>query len=181
VIVIHQTYTLEGGTMAFRNKTYVCFDGDEDMKYYRLMQAWKANDNVEFNFHDAHDLKQCRDSSNEETIKRSLRERMNNSKLLIVLVGEKTKNLFKFVRWEIETAMSLGIPIIVVNLNGSRVFDADRCPPILKSELAIHVPFNMKIIQYAIDHWRDSHMEIFMENNTCPHNYKESIYKTLGV
>ena len=27
--------------MAYRNKTYVCFDGDKDMHYYRLMCAWK--------------------------------------------------------------------------------------------------------------------------------------------
>lgn len=167
--------------MAYRNKTYVCFDGDEDMEYYRLMQAWKANDKLEFDFHDAHDLKSCCDSSKEETIKRSLKERMNNSKLLVVLVGEKTKNLFKFVRWEIETAMSLGIPIIVVNLNGERVFDADRCPPILKKELAIHVSFNMKIIQLAIDTWGDGHVLSFAENKICPHQYGEKTYKSLGL
>ena len=34
--------------MAYRNKTYVCFDGDNDIRYYRLMQAWKQNDNTNF-------------------------------------------------------------------------------------------------------------------------------------
>ena len=29
--------------LAYRNKTYVCFDGDTDMSYYRLMQAWHQN------------------------------------------------------------------------------------------------------------------------------------------
>ncbi len=61
--------------MAYRNKTYVCFDGDEDMHYYRLMTAWKANDNLPFNFHNAHHLNTARDTSEEESIKRQLRER----------------------------------------------------------------------------------------------------------
>ena len=26
--------------MAYRNKTYVAFDGDKDIRYYRLMKAW---------------------------------------------------------------------------------------------------------------------------------------------
>jgi hypothetical protein len=33
--------------MAYRNKTYVAFDGDSDIRYYRLMKAWKQNDNTE--------------------------------------------------------------------------------------------------------------------------------------
>ena len=42
--------------MAYRNKTYVAFDGDNDMRYYQLMKAWKQKDSTSFNFHDAHDI-----------------------------------------------------------------------------------------------------------------------------
>ena len=49
--------------MAYRNKTYVAFDGDKDMRYYNLMKAWKQNDNTNFNFYNAHDLNTARDSS----------------------------------------------------------------------------------------------------------------------
>ena len=48
--------------MPYRNKVYVAFDGDRDIHYYRLMKAWKQNDYTDFNFYDAHDLKQSRDS-----------------------------------------------------------------------------------------------------------------------
>lgn len=58
-----------------------------------------------------------------ESIKRQLRARFANSKDFIVLIGEKTKNLMRFVRWEMEVAMNLGLPIIAVNLNGSRQQD----------------------------------------------------------
>jgi hypothetical protein len=49
--------------MAYRNKTYIAFDGDEDIRYYRLMTAWKAHDGFSMNFQDAHDLNTARDSS----------------------------------------------------------------------------------------------------------------------
>ncbi|NBS70289.1 molecular chaperone Tir, partial [bacterium] len=42
--------------MPYRNKTYVCFDGDNDIRYYRLMQAWRDNERFDFNFYNAHDL-----------------------------------------------------------------------------------------------------------------------------
>lgn len=61
--------------MSYRNKTYVAF-ASEDIKFYRLMEAWKANENIDFNFFDAHDLFISRDTSKPETIKRNLRERM---------------------------------------------------------------------------------------------------------
>ena len=87
--------------MAYRNKVYVCFDGDNDIHYYWLMKAWKQNDNVSFfNFYDAHDLNTARDSSLETSIKRQLKERLRNTKTFVVLIGESTRYLYKFVRWE---------------------------------------------------------------------------------
>ena len=53
--------------MAYRNKIYVCFDGDTDMNYYRLMCAWKENDGIPFNFYNAHDLNSARDASQEDS------------------------------------------------------------------------------------------------------------------
>lgn len=91
--------------MAYKNKTYVAFDGDNDIRYYNLMKAWKQNDNSNFNFFDAHDINNALDSSTEETIKKRLRERMANSKVFVLLVGESTRYLYKFVRWEIEQAI----------------------------------------------------------------------------
>jgi hypothetical protein len=166
--------------MAYRNKTYVCFDGDNDIKYYNLMKAWKQNDNTEFNFYDAHDINNALDTSKEETIKVKLRERMNNSKVIVVLVGEHTKNLYKFVRWEIETAISMNLPIIVVNLNGLKEMDSEKCPPILKNTLAIHIPFGCKIMQYALENWPDEHY-LYQKNNKCgAYYYKDNVYEKLN-
>ena len=143
--------------MSYRNKTYVCFDADTDIHYYRLMQAWKENDAIAFNFHNAHDLNNLRGGSSEETIKRKLRERLANTKVFIVLVGEKTRYLYKFVRWEIEYAIEHDIPIIVANLNKRNQRDDNLCPPILRSELAIHIPYGQKTIDYALNNWPAEH------------------------
>lgn len=166
--------------MAYRNKTYVCFDGDNDMRYYRLMTAWVADDKVSFDFHDAHELTQARDTSTEATIKRSLRERLKNSKLFVVLIGESTKNLYKFVRWEIEVAMEMDIPIIGVNLDGSKV-KTDKCPPILRDHLVVYVPFRQKILEHAIDTWPDEYRNLKREGHTGARNYFDDIYKKLGI
>jgi|SRR5208283_710315 len=166
--------------MPYRNKTYVCFDGDEDMDFYRLMTAWKASDGFSFNFHDAHDLNYARDTSQEENIKRQLRERFANSKLFIVLIGKKTKFLTKFVKWEMETALKLGLPIIGVNLNGARQQD-DLCPFAIRNELAVYVPFRAKMIEYAMDHWPSNHNICNSTGKTGPFYYEDSVYKGLGL
>lgn len=167
--------------MAYRNKTYVCFDGDTDMRYYRLMQAWKQNDNIDFNFYNAHDLNNASDPSQEETIKRKLRERLMNSKVFVVLIGEKTRYLYKFVRWEIEQAISLNLSIIAVNLNGMRQQDAIRCPPIIRAALAIHISYNAAIMQFALENWPQSHINYRREGQNGPYSYKPEVYARLGI
>lgn len=167
--------------MAYRNKTYVCFDGDNDMNYYRLLCAWKQNDNSTFNFYNAHEINYARDSSQELSIKRQLKERMVNSKVLVVLVGEKTRYLYKFVRWEIEQAISLEMPIIVVNLNGQRQLDLNRCPPLIREKLAVHISFNSKILQHALENWPNNHKRYSREGNNSAYYYEDEVYSRLGL
>ena len=165
--------------MSYKNKTYVIFNGD-DIHYYRLMLAWKENDNIDFDFNDAHDIGGIRSDSEEVTVKRHLRERFANSKQVIVLVGINTKYKYRYVRWEIEAAQDLELPIVVVNLNGKRKIDIDLCPAILKDCLAVHTSYNRNIIKYALDYWPDFHASN-KETKFTPHSYKESVYDELGL
>lgn len=167
--------------MAYRNKTYVCFDGDNDIRYYNLMKAWKQNDNTEFNFFDAHDLNTARDSSQERTIKLKLKERLNNTKLFVILLGEHTKNLTKFVRWEIEQAIDMNLPIIVVNLSKIRKQDSLRFPKILENYLTISISFECKIMQYALENWERQSKIHLQQGHTGSYYYKEQVYKDLGL
>jgi hypothetical protein len=167
--------------MAYRNKIYIAFDGDKDIHYYRLLTAWSSNDKFDFTFYNAHDLNSARDSSTEESIKRQLRERFQNSKLFVLLVGESTKYLYKFVQWEIETALKLELPIIVINLNKKRSRDENRCPAILRDALAIHISYEMNIIEYAIKNWPDSHLKHKKNNDISAYHYPQELYRKLGL
>lgn len=170
--------------MTLRTKTYIAFNADPgtgDMGSYNLMKAWKAHDDIQFEFENAHDLNNLRDGSQEATIKAKLKERMNAAKLLVLLVGTNTKYHHKFVRWEIEIALEAGIPIIVCNIGGKKVLDTDLCPSILHDELAIHVPFRSDILQYAFNNWPASHSSYKQAGTKGPYKYNDSVYVGLDA
>jgi hypothetical protein len=166
--------------MGYRNKTYVIFDGDNDIWAYRYMKGWKQKENIDFDFHDAHDLNTITNNSSEDNTKRKLRERFSSAKQVIVLVGDKTKNLYKFVRWEMEVALKLKLPIIAVNLNDLREYDVDLCPPILRDEYVMHVSYKAKIIKYALDEFPLQYNQSNRPEGVN-RSYKKSVYDSLGL
>jgi hypothetical protein len=122
------------------------------------MKGWKQSEGIDFNFHDAHDLKPLTAlAANELYIKVRLRERFANAAQVIVLIGENTKNLYKFVRWEMEIAQKLDLPIIAVNLNQKRTYDSELCPAILRNHYVVHVCYKAKILQYALDNFPEEY------------------------
>lgn len=99
----------------------------------------------------------------------------------MVLVGEKTRYLYKFVRWEIEQALALKLPTIVVNLNGLRQQDRDRCPSLLSDALAVHVSFNARIMQHALETWPAYHEQLTRTGRNGPFFYEVAEYSRLGL
>jgi len=158
---------------------YIAFDGDNDIQYYWLMKAWKSNDTIPLTFSDAHDFRDIREWSNEESIKRGLRERMKHASIFVLLVGDHTKYLYKFIRWEIQLAKEMDLPCIVMNLNGKKGADADNCPKAMLDALAVHVSFNSKILNYAITHWPQYVAE--HPTATGAYHYSSEIYDALGL
>ena len=167
--------------MAYKNKVYIAFDADTDIRLYRLMQAWKQNDNTTFDFNNAHELNNLRKGSSEETIKAKLRERMANTKVFVVLIGENTKNLYKFVRWEMELALKMGLPIIAVNLDGKRRQNTETCPPIIRDELVLYVSYNQKIIEKALAGWETAHYAYKKQGQTGAYVYSTTEYAEVGL
>ena len=155
--------------MAKRNKTYVCFDGDTDIWAYRYMKGWKALDTIDFDFDNAHELNNLRDGSTEETIKPKLRARLKETKIMLVIVGENTKNLHRFVRWEQDVALEMGIPIVAVYLNKSEKRDEKLCPPIIRDELVLHIPFKLATCRWSIDFWPKFYLQYKLENKKGPY------------
>lgn len=134
---------------------YIIFDGDNDKWAYAYMNGWKANNNIDFTYENAHDLDTMTGrAQNEQYVKSKLQERMTRSTAVVVLIGEKTKNLYKYVRWELELALELGLPIIAANLNEKNRQDNDRCPAIIRDKgCVVHIPYKLAALKHAMTNW----------------------------
>lgn len=155
--------------MAYRNGTYIAFHAngtnvpyDSDIKYYNLIKAWCGKGDDCFNIVNSHDKTAAvRDTSSKETLKRSLRERLNNSKNMLLIIGETTKFDTDWVPFEIEYAIDVcRIPLIIAYVdyeiairNPSAL--SNTWPAALKSRIengtarAIHIPFKKEPINSA--------------------------------
>lgn len=169
--------------MSYKNKTYVAF-ASEDIKSYYLMEAWRDNDNIDFDFYDAHDINTALDTSQPDTIRRRLRERLNNTKQVVVLVSDTTKpkaaNSSSFLYYEIETIASLGLPVIFANINGSRYMQTDKLPTKLSTPYyTMSTSLQPKIIKYALDNYIPEFESNFTKEG--PHRYIADVYEKLGL
>jgi hypothetical protein len=124
--------------MSYRNKTYVAF-ASENIRYYRLMEAWRENEHIEFDFFDAHDLFISRATSRPETTKRNLRERLKNAKQVVLLGSADAKRRgsdgTSFLAHEVKVMMEFNLPVVVANLDGDRKIDRNFIPtPLLGAD-----------------------------------------------
>lgn len=169
--------------MSYRNKTYVAF-ASEDIKWYRLMEAWRDNDRIDFNFVDAHDLAKALDTSQPDTIRRRLRERLNNTKQVVLLGSATCKSkagkTSSFIHYEIDTIVALNLPVVVANLDGNRTVDRDFIPQrILDANYyTVSVSVQPKIIMYALDNYA---IEYATSTKTGQYQYPDSVYTKLGL
>lgn len=169
--------------MSYRNKTYVAF-ASEDIRYYRLMTAWRANKNIEFDFVNAHDIYTARDTSTPETIKRRLRERLNNTKQVVLLgspaARRKGGNGTSFLAYEVSAMISIGLPVVIANLDGSRKGVPGNIPAPFATEdyYTMSVSFGPTIIKYALDNYAANFSS---SDNTGSYSYKESVYEGLDL
>lgn len=181
--------------MSYRNGTYIAFHAGgttdqtaSDIKYYRLLKAWHENDNVEFRFVNSHEkVAAVRDTSTRETLVRSLRERLNNSKNMVLIIGRTTRNDIDWVPFEIAHAVDkCGIPIIAAYTECDWVLNPSALSPRWPAALAarikdqsarvIHIPFNRNAIDDAIGQ--------FGLTNQPPHGlwyYSKAAHGSFGI
>lgn len=137
-----------------RSSTYVVFDGDNDGWAYQYIVGWGKNKNLDFVFKNSHDIDTMTSQAQDEAyVKRNLKARMAGSTEVMLLIGEKTKHLYRYVRWELDLALEHGLPIIAVNLNKMRTVDDDRLPPILRGECVLHIAYRYRAIKHALNIW----------------------------
>lgn len=163
--------------MAYRNGTYIAFHAngtnypiDSDIKYYNLIKAWLGKDDDSFTMINSHEKTSAvRDSSKRETLARSLRERLNNSKNMVLILGQTTKNDTDWVPFEISYAVdTCKIPIIVAYIGYERISAPNELssmwPQALSERIrngkvsAIHVPFKKAPLQHAINNFNHNNL-----------------------
>lgn len=156
--------------MAYRNGTYIAFHAngrteptESDIKYYNLLKAWKKTKHIDFSFINSHEKASAvRDSSKKSTLEASLKNRLNNSKNMLLIIGKTTKEDNDWVPFEIAHAIeNCKIPIIAAYpyfryiLNPQEL--SDWWPASLakrinnRSAHVIHIPFKLEPISDAID------------------------------
>src|SRR5690606_22854465 len=136
--------------------------------YYNLLRSWKGAD-ATFPFLDAHDTTyNVRDSSDWElTLKPRLRERIRNSKNLVLFLSSGTINS-RALREEIDYAINdQGLPVIVIYpdyetkealLSNGGLSDAVRAlwgkVPVFRDSMSkvptVHVPMNKALIEKTL-------------------------------
>lgn len=172
--------------MAYRNKTYVAF-ASEDIKSYYLMKAWRENDGIEFDFFDAHDINTALDTSQPETIRARLRERLANTKQCVVLISGTTKakaaKSSTFLYYEVEAISRRGLPVVFANLDGARTVQSGKLPTTLTEPYTISVSFGPSIIKYALDNFPETYAKNLKAGTPKigPHHYNQSVYDQLGL
>lgn len=152
-------------------RAYVGFSST-DIPSYRVMQMWKANEHIDFNFTDCQ-LEKSIDSENEAYIKQVCRDRIDMAGTFIQLIGPDTRHKHRYVRWEAEVALEKKCRVIGVNINGMRMCDTERTPPIIRNIGAIFVPLRAKILAYAIENYR--------MHEDDDYHYKDEVYQRLGL
>jgi hypothetical protein len=155
--------------MAYRNGTYIAFHAEgktdptaSDIRYYRMLKAWHENDSFDFKFVNSHDkVAAVKDNASRQRIMASLRERLDNSKNMVLIIGPTTKNDTDFVPYEIQYAVdTCKIPIIAAYTQYTSILaPADlrkHWPKALADRIdngtakVIHIAFKQSLIDDAI-------------------------------
>ena len=85
-----------------KTKTFISYDHSEDVHYKRILQAWDANSDFEFDF-DSRGPDVAINSNDSGVVKAALTAKMKSASHLLVLVGAKSSQS-KWMTWEIDRA-----------------------------------------------------------------------------
>lgn len=181
--------------MAYRNGTYVAFHADgtnrpgkSDIDYYNLLRAWSAKPDDDFTLINSHEKASAvRDSSKRETLKKSLLERLRNSKNMVLIIGETTRLDTDWIPFEIEKAVDYyKMPIIAVYTQYTKILKpselADLWPIALKRRIekkivrTIHIPFKKLPIMNAINQFNINNLP-----KTALSHYSKETYERWGI
>jgi hypothetical protein len=104
-----------------KTKVFVSYDHSEDVLYKRLLQAWDANPDFDFEI-DSRGPDIAIDSTQAAVVKTALTTKMKSATHLLVLVGAKSYTS-KWMAWEIDRAKKddVKLKLAAIKLAGSNV------------------------------------------------------------
>ena len=105
-------------------KVFVSYDHSEDYLYKKLLQAWDANPDFDFDF-DSRGPNEPIDSVNASVIKAALTKKMIDATHLLVIVGAKSATS-KWMAWEIQRAQQ---PDVKLKLAAVKLASSNVPPP----------------------------------------------------
>ncbi len=114
-----------------------------DLDEVNLFRGQAKDENQELDFIDF-SLKVPFDSENAEYIRSGIRERIRNSSVTVVLIGEDAHESV-WVDWEIRESVRLEKGVVAVNLR-----EGVKTPAALKENGIEPIPWNQKMINQAI-------------------------------
>jgi len=155
--------------MAYRNGTYIAFDAlgetnpsKSDFRYYSIIESWASNERIDFTYVNSHvKTYAVRDTSSKETLRIRIRERLSDSKNVLVILSNQTRKSGSMLSEELELAIDdYELPLIVSYTNYQLVADPSKLsrhwPNSLSKRInsglakAIHVPFKKEALLDAI-------------------------------
>ena len=181
--------------MAYRSGTYIAFDGLgqtnptlSDFRYYATMQAWASHKNIDFKYVDSHD-KTCavRDTSLRTTLESRIRERLANSKNVVVILSSDTRKSGSMLTYEIEQAVDrYELPLIVTYVDYKILANPGQLssywPNVLSTRIsnqtakAIHIPFIKDALLDAINQFNHTNLPA-----TSLNYYTEDAHRNFGA
>lgn len=155
-------------------RTFVSFSST-DLKYYRTMMMWNANEGIDLNFED-YQLDDPVNSTNPYYINSVLRRKIRRVDTFILLIGDDTWQKTIFVKSEVEVAIEKGCRLIGMNLNNGRSKDW-LCPDFFAEKGALFVPFSSRIAAEALKPWRRDPLQPGQTNDWY---FYDHVYTALG-
>jgi hypothetical protein len=158
--------------MPYRNGTYIAFHAnnttepdESDIRYYNLLKAWHVREEYSFEFVNSHEKTAAvRDTSKRSTLERALRTRLDNSKNMILIIGNTTREDRDWVPFEIRYAVDeCRIPIIATYPGYTSILAPSQLSHLWPSALAsriddrtahvIHIPFRQDPLYHAVNNF----------------------------
>lgn len=182
--------------MSYRTGTYVAFDGlgkkdptQSDFRYYATIQAWCANKNIEFKITNSHEKTYAvKDSSSKETLYSRIRQRLQVSKQMLVILTKDTRYIGSVLSYEIEQAVdNYKLPLIIAYPGYDYVLNVEAYRNLWPKALidridgytiqAIHIPFKKVCLLDAISRF-SVNGESLKGGKTY---YTKEVYKRWGL